>query len=147
MAVSLHLSISFLTYCNGVLSQQPVSGYNIAIIIIITVFLFYYYFFFVSNRDCFVLPFCTFRWSTDLHAISDRLLHCVSCFQPPSYAFGHRTCVFILFIYLFFLGLKLCEMTRSGSSRPMPNLACFSIAIFSIISALSVSPALKFLPC
>ena len=54
------------------LSQQPVSGYNITIVIIITVFLFYYYysyfiylfifsFFLVSNRHCFVLPFCTFR--------------------------------------------------------------------------------------
>ena len=39
MAVSLHLSILFVTYCNGVLSQLPVSGYNIAIDIIITVFL------------------------------------------------------------------------------------------------------------
>ena len=46
-----------------------------------------------------------------------------------------------------FLGLKLCKMARFGGIRPMPNLACFNIAIFSIISALSVGPAVKFLPC
>ena len=49
------------------------------------------------------------------------------------------------FIYLF-LGLKLCEMVRPRGIQPMPNLACFNIAIFSIISALSVGPAVKFLP-
>ena len=53
---------------------------------------------------------------------------------------------FLFFIYCF-LGLKLCEMARPGGSWPMPNLACFNIAIFSIISALSVGPAVKFLPC
>ena len=53
---------------------------------------------------------------------------------------------FYLFIFVF-LGLKLCEMARPGGSRPMSNLASFNIAIFSIISALSVGPAVKFLPC
>ena len=54
---------------------------------------------------------------------------------------------FYFIFYLFFvLDLKLCEMTRPGGSRPMPNLACFNIAIFCIISALSVGPAVKFLP-
>ena len=42
-----------------------------------------------------------------------------------------------LFYFLFILGLKLCEMARPGGSRSMPNLACFNIAILSIISALS----------
>ena len=54
---------------------------------------------------------------------------------------------FIFYLFIIFLGLKLCEMARPGGSRPMPNLACFNIAIFSIISALSVGPAVKFLPC
>ena len=54
---------------------------------------------------------------------------------------------FIFYLFIHFLGLKLCEMARPGGSRPMPNLACFNIAIFSIISALSVGPAVKFLPC
>ena len=48
-------------------------------------------------------------------------------------------------IYFIFLGLKLCQMARPGGSRPMPNLACFNIAIPSIISALSVDPTVKFL--
>ena len=54
---------------------------------------------------------------------------------------------YFIFYLFFFLGLKLCEMARPGDSRPMPNLACFNIAIFSVISALSVGPAVKFLPC
>ena len=52
-----------------------------------------------------------------------------------------------LFYFCIFLGLKSCEMARPGGSRPMPNLARFNIATFSIISALSVGPAVKFLPC
>ena len=36
---------------------------------------------------------------------------------------------------------------KTWSSRPMPNSDCFNMAIFSIISALSVGPAVKFLPC
>ena len=59
---------------------------------------------------------------------------------------GHAFLFYFLFIY-FFLGLKLCEMARPGGSRPTPNLACFNFAIFSIVSALSVGPAVKFLPC
>ena len=54
---------------------------------------------------------------------------------------------FIFYLFIYFLGLKLYEMARPGGSRPMPNLACFNIAIFSITSALSVGPAVKFLPC
>ena len=44
-------------------------------------------------------------------------------------------------------GGYICEMARFGGSRPKPNLAYFNIAMFSIISALSVGPAVKFLPC
>ena len=56
---------------------------------------------------------------------------------------GHA---FLFYLFIYFLGLKLCEMARPGGSRPMPNLACFNIAIFSIISALSVGPTVKVLP-
>ena len=149
LAVSLHLSISFLTYSNGVLSQQPVSGYNIAIVIIITAFLLLLLFFLASNRHCFVLLFVLsgdqltcMQFRTDFY-----IVHPVSNHLLTPLDIGHAFLFHFLFIYLFFLGLKLCEMARPGGSRPMPNLACFNIAVFSIISALSVGPAVKFLPC
>ena len=148
LAVSLHLSISFVTYCNGVLSQQPVSGYNIAIVIIITVFLFYYYcyFFFLFQTD--IASFRLFVLSGDqLTCMQFRtdfyIVHPVSNHHLTPLDIGHA----FLFIYFCFLDLKLCEMARPGGSRPMPNLACFNIAMFSNISALSVGPAVKFLPC
>ena len=151
LAVSLHLSISIVTYCNGVLSQQPVSGYNIAIVIIITVFLFYYYhFFFLFQTD--IASFCLFvlsgdqltcmQFRTDLY-----IVHPVYNYHRTPLDIGHAFLFYFLFIYFCFLGLKLCEMARPGGSRPMPNLACFNIAIFNIISALSVGSAVKFLPC
>ena len=59
----------------------------------------------------------------------------------------HLTPLDIGHAFLFFLGLKLREMARPEGSRPMPNLACFNFAILSIISALSVGPTVKFLPC
>ena len=65
LAVSLHLSISFVTYCNGVFSQQPVSGHNIAIviiIIIITVLLLLYFFFLFQTE---IASFCLFVLSGD----------------------------------------------------------------------------------
>ena len=60
---------------------------------------------------------------------------------------GYAFLFYLLIYLLFFLGLKLSEMARPGGIRLMPNLACFNIAIFSIISALSVGPVVKFLPC
>ena len=77
------------------------------------------------------------------------IVHPVSNHLLTPLDIGHAFLFHFLFIYLFifFLGLKLCEMARPGGSRPMPNLACFNIAVFSIISALSVGPAVKFLPC
>ena len=129
------------------LSQQPVSGYNIAIVIIITVFLFYYYYcFFLFQTD--IASFCLFVLSGDqLTCVQFRtdfyIVHPISNHHPTPLDIGHA----FLFIYFRFLGLKLCEMARPRGSRPMPNLACFDIAIFGIISALSVGPAVMFLPC
>ena len=70
------------------------------------------------------------------------IVHPVSKLHLTPLDIGHA----FLFYFLFFLGLKLCEMARPGGIRPMPNLACFNIAMFSVISALSVGPAVKFLP-
>ena len=106
LAVSLHLSISFVTYCNGVLSQQPVSGYNIAIVIIITVFLFnhYYYFFFLFQTD--IASFCLFVLSGDqltcMQFWTDfYIVYPVSNHYLTSLDIGHAF-LFYLFIYFFF---------------------------------------------
>ena len=98
-----------------------------------------------------IASFCLFVLSGDqLTCMQFRtdfyIVHPVSNHHLTPLDIGHAFLFYYLFIYLFFLGLKLCEMARSGGIRPMPNLACFNIAIFSIISALSVGPAVKFLP-
>ena len=72
------------------------------------------------------------------------IVHPVSNHHLTLLDIGHAFLFY--YYYLCFLGLKLCEMARPGGSRPMPNLACFNIAIFSNISGLSVGPAVK-LPC
>ena len=140
------------------LSQQPVSGYNIAIVsVIITVFLFYYFIiiiiifsvlFFLFQTD--IASFCFFvlsgdqltymQFRTDFYIVYPVFKHHLTPLD-----IGHSFLFYNLFF--IFLGLKLCKMARPGGSRPMPNLACFNIAIFSIISALSVGPVVKFLPC
>ena len=106
----------FVTYCNGVLSQQPVSGYNSAIDIIITVFLFYYYFFlFQTDIDSFYLfvlsggQLTCRQYRTDFY-----IVHPVSKHHLTPLDIGHA--------FSFFLGFKLCKMARPGGSRPMPNL-------------------------
>ena len=103
LAVSLHLSISFVTYCNGVLSQQSVSGDNIAIVIIITVFLL---FFFLFQTD--IASFCLFVLSGDqLTCMQFRtdfyIVHPISNHHLTPLDIGHA----FLFIYFCFFRLKI----------------------------------------
>ena len=105
LAVSLHLSISFVTYCNGVLSQQPVSGYNIAIVIIITVFLLF--FFFLLQTD--IASFCLFVLSGDqLTCMQSRtdfyIVHPVSNHHLTPLDIGHA---FLFHFLLIFFRLKI----------------------------------------
>ena len=109
LAVSLHLSTSFLTYSNGVLSQQPVSGYNIVIFIIISVSLFYYYYyfsFFLFQTD--IASFCLFVLSGDqLTCMQFRTDFCivypVSNHHLTPLDIGHAFLFYFLFIYFFML--------------------------------------------
>ena len=107
LAVSLHLSISFVTYRNGVLSQQPVSGYNIAIVIVITVFLFYYYYYFFFLFQTDIASFCLFVLSGDqLICMQFRtdfyIVHPVSNHHLTPLNIEHAFFFFFSFIYLFF---------------------------------------------
>ena len=117
------------------LSQQPVSGYNIAVVIIITAFLFYYYyFFFLFQTD--IASFCLFVLSGDQLTCMQFWTDFYSVYPVSNHHLTPWTSD-IGFYFIFFLGLKLCEMARPGGSRPLPNLACFNIAIFNIKPAVS----------
>ena len=89
------------------LSQQPVSGYNIAIVIIITVFLlyYYYYFFFLFQTD--IALFCLFvllgdqltrmQFGTDFY-----IVYPVSNHHLTPLDIGLAFLFYFLFIYFFF---------------------------------------------